>query len=187
MGYRAALVRCLLLAVSAQAGFAQERKLEAVEGLSASLEALAQRVNRSVVKIVTTGYGLSEDSDAGNASLLTRQRATGSGVILTPDGYIVTNAHVIQGARRIRVQLPVSERAARKSNSIMKPPGTVLDARIVGLDRETDRKSTRLNSSHLGISHAGFCLKNKSLRNATQNNRTELRSSDHASAHARQR
>ena len=149
MGYRAALVRCLLLAVSAQAGFAQERKLEAVEGLSASLEALAQRVNRSVVKIVTTGYGLSEDSDAGNASLLTRQRATGSGVILTPDGYIVTNAHVIQGARRIRVQLPVSERAARKSNSIMKPPGTVLDARIVGLDRETDVAVLKIEAADL--------------------------------------
>src|ERR1039458_3544358 len=29
------------------------------------------------------------------------------------------------------------------------------------LDRETDRKSTRLNSSHLGISYAVFCLKKK--------------------------
>ena len=152
MGYRAALVRFLLLAVSAtsvEAGFAQERKLEAVENLSASLEALAQRVNRSVVKIVTSGYGLSEDSDAGNASLLTRQRATGSGVILTADGYIVTNAHVIQGARRIRVQLPVSERTARKSNSIMKPPGTVLDASIVGLDRETDVAVLKIEAADL--------------------------------------
>jgi serine protease Do len=91
-----------------------------------------------VVKIVTSGYGLSEDSDAGNASLLTRQRATGSGVILTQDGYIVTNAHVIQNARRIRVQLPVSERAARRSTSVTKPAGTILDAKVVGLDRETD-------------------------------------------------
>jgi serine protease Do len=149
MGYRAALVRCLLLGALAHAGLAQEHKLEAVEGLSTSLEALAQRVNRSVVKIVTTGYGLSEDSDASNTSLLTRQRATGSGVILTPDGYIVTNAHVIQGARRIRVQLPVSERAARKSNSIMKPAGTVLDAKIVGLDRETDVAVLKIEATEL--------------------------------------
>jgi serine protease Do len=142
MGYRAAVRRCLLLAALAHAGFAQEpareNKLEAIEGLSTSLETLAQRVNRSVVKIVTSGYGLSEDSDAGNASLLTRQRATGSGVILTQDGYIVTNAHVIQNARRIRVQLPVSERAARRSTSVTKPAGTILDAKVVGLDRETD-------------------------------------------------
>jgi serine protease Do len=149
MGRRAALVRCVLLAVLAQAGFAQERKLDAIESLSASLEGLARRVNGSVVKIVTTGYGLSEDSDAANASLLTRQRATGSGVILTPDGYIVTNAHVIQGARRIRVQLSVSERAARKSNSITKPAGTILDARIVGLDRESDVAVLKIEGTDL--------------------------------------
>ncbi len=152
MDYRAALARCMLvgaLAASPYTGFAQERKLEAVESLSASMEALAQRVNRSVVKIVTTGFGLSEDSDSGNASLLTRQRATGSGVILTPDGYIATNAHVIQGARRIRVQLPVSERTGRKSSSIMKPAGTVLDARIVGLDRETDVAVLKIEATEL--------------------------------------
>ena len=149
MGYRAALVRCLLLAVLAHTALAQERKLEAVEGLSASLENLAQRVNRSVVKIVTTGFGLSEDSDAGNASLLTRQRATGSGVILTADGYIVTNAHVIQGARRIRVQLPVPERAVRRSESLVKPPGTVLDAKVVGQDRETDVAVLKIEATEL--------------------------------------
>ena len=149
MGRRAALVRCVLLAVLAHAGFAQERKLDAIESLSASLEGLARRVNGSVVKIVTTGFGLSEDSDSANASLLTRQRATGSGVILTPDGYIVTNAHVIQGARRIRVQLSVSERAARKSNSITKPAGTILDARIVGLDRESDIAVLKLEGTDL--------------------------------------
>jgi len=151
MGYRAAIVRCLLLAALAHAGVAQERKLEAVENLSASLETLAQRVNRSVVKIVTTGYGLSEDSDAGNTSLLTRQRATGSGVILTADGYIVTNAHVIQGARRIRVQLPVSERAARRSHSITKPAGTILEAKIVGLDRETDVAVLKIEATDLAF------------------------------------
>jgi serine protease Do len=138
-----------LLAVLAHTALAQERKLEAVEGLSASLENLAQRVNRSVVKIVTTGFGLSEDSDAGNASLLTRQRATGSGVILTADGYIVTNAHVIQGARRIRVQLPVPERAVRRSESLVKPPGTVLDAKVVGQDRETDVAVLKIEATEL--------------------------------------
>jgi|HubBroStandDraft_1064217.scaffolds.fasta_scaffold03735_2 serine protease Do len=152
MSYRAALVRSLLLAGLAalvQTAFAQERKLEAVESLSESLEKLAQRINRSVVKIVTTGYGISEDSDSGNASLLTRQRATGSGVILTADGYIVTNAHVIQGARRIRVQLPVSDRAARLSHSLTKPAGTVLEAKVVGQDRETDVAVLKIEATDL--------------------------------------
>jgi len=152
MDYRTALVRCLLLAAlaaSEHAGLAQERKLEAIESLSSSLESLAQRVNRSVVKIVTTGYGISEDSDSGNASLLTRQRATGSGVILTANGYIVTNAHVVQGARRIRVQLPISDRAARLSHSLTKAPGTILEAKIVGQDRETDVAVLKIEATDL--------------------------------------
>jgi serine protease Do len=138
MGSRAAVVSGLLLAAWTPAGFAQERKLDAVESLSSSLEGLSQRVNRSVVKIVNTGYGIGEESDSSNTSLLMRQRATGSGVLLSADGYIVTNAHVIQGARRLRVQLPVSDRTARQSQSVLKPAGTVLDAKIVGVDRETD-------------------------------------------------
>ena len=149
MDHRTALAAAALLAASISPGAAQEHKLDAIQNLSSSLEALSQQVNRSVVKIVTTGYGLSEDSDSGNTSLLTRQRATGSGVILTADGYIVTNAHVIQGARRIRVQLPVSERAARRSNSITKPAGTVLEAKIVGLDRETDVAVLKIEAGDL--------------------------------------
>src|SRR5262245_65300115 len=34
-------------------------------------------------------------------------------------------------------------------------------AERIGLPRDQDRKSTRLNSSHLGISYAVFCLKKK--------------------------
>src|SRR5256885_11919495 len=38
-----------------------------------------------------------------------------------------------------------------------------LAARVRGLDRLEDRKSTRLNSSHLVISYAVFCLIQKNL------------------------
>jgi serine protease Do len=148
MGYRAAVVWGLLLAAWAPAGFAQE-KLDAVESLSSSLESLSRQVNRAVVKIVNTGYGIGEESDSSNASLLMRQRATGSGVVLSADGYIVTNAHVIQGARRLRVQLPVSDRTARQSRSVLKPVGTVLDAKIVGLDRETDVAVLKIEATGL--------------------------------------
>src|ERR1035441_10755420 len=34
-----------------------------------------------------------------------------------------------------------------------------------GYESESDRKSTRLNSSHLGISYAVFCLKKKKKKN----------------------
>src|SRR5207249_10121976 len=37
--------------------------------------------------------------------------------------------------------------------------GAVDDGRFLDLTRNTDRKSTRLNSSHVSISYAVFCLK----------------------------
>src|SRR5262245_66651878 len=39
------------------------------------------------------------------------------------------------------------------------------------IDAQTDRKSTRLNSSHLGISYAVFCLKKKKTKNIKKYNR----------------
>jgi len=152
MGYRAAIVGCLVpltLVAFAHAGTAEDNKLEAVEGLSASLERLSARVNRCVVKIVTEGYGLSDDSDSGNTALLTRQRATGSGVILTSDGYIVTNAHVIQGARRIRVQLPVGDRASRLGHTGLRHGGTILEAKVVGQDHESDIAVLKIDATGL--------------------------------------
>ncbi|HVN06447.1 MAG TPA: trypsin-like peptidase domain-containing protein, partial [Bryobacteraceae bacterium] len=120
-----------------------------MQSLSLSLEVLARVVNRSVVKIVTNGYGFSDDSDSGNASLLVQQRATGSGVIMTPDGYIITNAHVIQGARRIRVQLSIPEHRSRQGPSAVDPPGKVLDAKIVGQDRDTDIAVLKIDAQGL--------------------------------------
>src|ERR1035438_10572483 len=40
---------------------------------------------------------------------------------------------------------------------------TCLLHRLAARKRQTDRKSTRLNSSHLGISYAVFCLKKKKV------------------------
>ncbi len=55
-----------------------------------------------------------------------RERATGSGVIVDSKGYIVTNAHVVEKAERIRVKL-------------MNDPATVTyEATVIGSDKETD-------------------------------------------------
>src|SRR3712207_7808348 len=40
---------------------------------------------------------------------------------------------------------------------------------VLGLDRDRDRKSTRLNSSHANISYAVFCLKKKKTNTKTKN------------------
>ena len=35
-----------------------------------------------------------------------RQRSVGSGFVIDPDGYIMTNAHVVDGAQRVQVMMP---------------------------------------------------------------------------------
>jgi serine protease Do len=55
-----------------------------------------------------------------------RERSLGSGVIVDSKGYIITNAHVVEKADRIRVKL-------------MNDPATVTyDATVIGTDKETD-------------------------------------------------
>jgi serine protease Do len=103
-----------------------------VARLSDDLQALAERVRPSVVQVLVTGYA------PGGASgpLLAKQRGGGSGVVLTADGYIITNLHVIDGARRIDVVVPPP--APAPGRSVIKGVGRTLWATVVGVDRETD-------------------------------------------------
>src|SRR3984957_6561051 len=106
--------------------------------LSVSLEGLVNRVRPAVVQIFSTGYVTADDSEASNtAALLSTQRSTGSGIILSDDGFIVTNAHVVRGARRIQVRLSVARvRNSRTPN--FEPEVKLLDAKLIGMDREMD-------------------------------------------------
>src|SRR5437879_5596007 len=100
--------------------------------LSGSLERLSDSVHRSVVQIFATGYSTAaaEDGESGNATLLSKQRATGSGVILSADGYIVTNYHVVRAARRTQVRLPAAREALPGDHSVMRTEGQLLDAKL---------------------------------------------------------
>ena len=117
--------------------------------LSVALESLSHRAGRAVVQIFSTSYVLSDDSEGGgNDGLLARQRSSGSGVILSSDGYIVTNAHVVQNARRIQVQLSdVLDKTAGRS--VIRPAGKRLDAKIVGIDRESDLAVIKIERTDL--------------------------------------
>ena len=116
---------------------------------SSSLEALVGRVRPSVVQIYSTGYATSEESgDSTTASLLSKQHSTGSGIVLTEDGYIVTNAHVVKGARRIQVRLPSAGEMAGR-NVTMQPDGKLIEAKLVGLDRDIDLAVVKIDRKGL--------------------------------------
>jgi putative serine protease PepD len=77
-------------------------------GSATDVEQATQRLLDVVVDVSTSGLG-------GTGG--------GSGVIMRPDGYIVTNNHVVEGAQAVTVTLPSGER---------------LDAEVVGTDAAHD-------------------------------------------------
>ncbi len=128
------VVGCVLLVVTPPVALAQSQT-QALTDLSRSFEMLAERTTPAVVQIFTVGYGAV--SQAGGQVLALGER-TGSGVLVSADGYIVTNAHVVSGARRIEVLLAERAVAAASTNSILKPVGKQLVADLIGVDAETD-------------------------------------------------
>src|ERR1035441_3071442 len=123
---------CLLLTALTASGQspAAASPPDALHDLSAQLEALSHRVSRAVVQIFSTGYVVNDERESGsNAAIVTRQRATGSGVVVSADGYIVTNAHVVANARKVRVRL--ADDTSSGSGRSMQPSGRMLDAQVV--------------------------------------------------------
>jgi serine protease Do len=113
------------------------RSPAALGELSRSLQDLAAAVSPSVVQIFVTGYAPPEDEDARSAEPAL-ERSSGSGVIVDPDGYIVTNAHVVENATRLEVELPFAATGGDPGRSIVRRRGRTVGAQIVAVDRETD-------------------------------------------------
>lgn len=114
-----------------------------LERLSASLQALTDRVAPAVVEITAVRLGALEAPGAGIGG---HSVSGGSGVLLSADGYVVTNAHVVGGARDIHVRLATS-RAGAPGRSILKPAGERHEARLVGIDAETDLAVLKIDVS----------------------------------------
>src|SRR6185312_1613020 len=98
---------------------------------SLSLEKLTDRVRPAVVQVFTTAYApISDDSEGTTTTLLGRQRGVGSGVIVTTNGYIITNSHVVENGRNIRVKLAATPDELKGKASLLKPQGKTVAAKV---------------------------------------------------------
>lgn len=84
-------------------------------------------VEKSVVGIVTY---------TGDAGIKENAEGEGTGIIVTPDGYIVTNSHVISDTKDIGVEVITTD-------------GTSYAATVVGFDSRTDLALIKINAENL--------------------------------------
>ncbi len=122
-------------------------KMDVLKQLSSSFEEVSKRSGRAVVQIFVRSYVTAEASST-SGELLTAEDSSGSGIIMSQDGYILTNAHVVKGAHSVKVQLNVRTEAEKREQgdrTMNRPlPGT-----LVGIDRDTDLAVIRIDKTNL--------------------------------------
>jgi serine protease Do len=130
-----------------------DHSVSALTSLDQAMESVASRVTPAVVNIAVTSKGRqdetagSDDQSQGLPPGFAQffggrgmpqqpqiEHGIGSGVIISPDGYIVTNGHVVDGATDIKVTL--NDRR-------------VLSGKLVGVDKLTDLAVVKVNASNL--------------------------------------
>ena len=144
------LVACTALSIPLPAAAQKSVASAALGDFSRSLQELSQRVSASVVQIFVTGYAPPDGDERGTGQPVV-ERSSGSGVILDPDGYIVTNAHVVAHATRLEVELPLSATGEDRGRSIVSRRGRTVGAQIVAIDRETDIAVIKVDAKALPV------------------------------------
>ncbi len=106
----AAVVAIIFLGAPSEADAqVASEKASSLKVLSGAVEALSVRVAPSVVQVLVTGFAtLNEGARQDTDLVVGRQRTLGSGAIISADGDIVTNAHVVRGACRWCCRTPMA-------------------------------------------------------------------------------
>jgi len=115
-----------------------ERRTETAQELSRNFESLAKQVSPAVVKVIVAGYGTVEEGDSSGAVAVGRARGIGAGIIVDPDGYIITNYHVVKGADRVRVQMTRAPGGDSQAYSQLTARGRVFPAHVLGYSKQLD-------------------------------------------------
>jgi len=105
--------------------------VELLDAYSRAVIAVAEAIGPAVVSIAINKLSRGDEPEPGGA---------GSGTIIAPDGYILTNDHVVHDAKQLSVSLT---------------NGTTLSANVVGTDPATDLAVVRADSSNLPFAALG--------------------------------
>jgi S1-C subfamily serine protease len=128
---------------AAQTGAKSPQPSKPLADYSAAMENLAQSASPAVVQILVQTLAPLGNGDSQRAGFVSEREATGSGVIVDPDGYIVTNAHVVRNARRIDVNILRSDERGEE------PHGHLVPAKLIGLDRQVDIAVVKIEGKNL--------------------------------------
>src|SRR5579864_5798023 len=115
-----------------------ERDVEALDAYSQAVTKAAERVGPAVVRIDIEREGWRFSRSDGNGPEF--GGGLGSGFIFASDGQILTNAHVVGQARRIKVTLA---------------DGRSFDAGLVGSEPDVDVAVLRIGADHLPVAELG--------------------------------
>ena len=140
-----------------------DNSVSSLVALDNAVEAVAARVTPAVVNVAVTARVSAQDADGdddghdsggqipqgaippefrrffgpmgrGQNPQSQIEHGIGSGIIISPDGYIVTNSHVVDGATQVRVTL--NDRR-------------VMPAKVVGVDKMNDLAVIKINANNL--------------------------------------
>ncbi len=144
----AAAVLVLIVCFAALPAPAQDAEWS-LTSLSGEIRELTNQVSPAVVQIYTSSFGPLLGSLPQGAAIFGKQQATGSGVIVDPGGYIITNNHVVAGAKRVQVRLAPAAVGDDPGASILQSGGAIVGAQVVGTDPETDIAVLKINVKDL--------------------------------------
>ncbi len=137
-----------LLGTANQPLHAQEQY--SLDSLSQEVRQLTQRVSPCVVQVYTSSFGgVAGSPNAPGTVVFGRQQATGSGVIVSSDGYIITNNHVVGGAKRVLVRLSGATLGVKQGESILATGDDIVGAQVIGVDHEADLAVLKINRTDL--------------------------------------
>lgn len=136
---------CLLCALTASA---QTREPDPLHQFNSAIRKLVKQVTPSVVQVIASGYGPVESNSGNTSALVGMQQKIGSGVILDPDGYIVTNAHVVRGADQVRVSIPTVTQSDSPDEPVVTRSRT-LEAHVLGSDDDIDLAVLKIEATGL--------------------------------------